>query len=57
VWDLVEKEKDEGLTPEEKSELDDFERLEHLLIPVKAKARMPHAHDGTPLWMGPGTER
>ena len=45
---MVEKEKDEGLTQEEKSELDDFERLEHLLILAKAKARMPHIHDGTP---------
>ena len=27
VWELVEKEKEEGLTPEEKFELDDYERL------------------------------
>ena len=44
VWDLVRKEKEEGLTPEEKSELDDYERLEHLLILAKAKARTQNAH-------------
>ncbi len=32
VWELVEREKEEGLTPDEKCELDDYERLEHLLI-------------------------
>jgi len=44
VWELVEKEKQEGLTPDEKCELDDYERLEHLLILAKAKARTPGAH-------------
>jgi hypothetical protein len=44
VWELVQKEKEEGLTPEEKSELDDYERLEHLLILAKAKARSSGAH-------------
>ena len=44
VWDLVQKEKEEGLTPEEKCELDDYERLEHLLILAKAKARTQNAH-------------
>jgi hypothetical protein len=39
VWELVEKEKEHGLTPDEKSELDDSERLEHLLILTRAKAR------------------
>jgi hypothetical protein len=47
VWALVEKEKEEGLTPEEKCELDDYERLEHLLILARAKARMTPAHGGT----------
>lgn len=39
VWELVRKEKDSGLTAEERSELDDYERLEHLLILTRAKAR------------------
>ena len=44
MWHLVEKEKEEGLTPDEKCELDDYERLEHLLILAKAKARTSGAH-------------
>jgi len=44
VWELVSKEKESGLTPDEKSELDDYERLEHLLILAKAKARNHGAH-------------
>jgi hypothetical protein len=44
VWDLVQKEKESGLTPDEKSELDDYERLEHLLILAKAKARLQGQH-------------
>jgi hypothetical protein len=44
VWELVEKEKQQGLTPDEKSELDDYERLEHLLILARAKARTPGTH-------------
>jgi hypothetical protein len=39
VWELVSKEKDAGLTPDERSELDDYERLEHLLILTRAEAR------------------
>ena len=35
----MEKEKERGLTPDEKSELDDSERLENLLILTRAKAR------------------
>ena len=38
VWQLVEKEKERGLTPEEQCELDDYEKLEHLLILAKARA-------------------
>lgn len=41
VWELVHKEKEAGLTPDEKSELDDYERMEHLLILARAKARSP----------------
>jgi uncharacterized protein YnzC (UPF0291/DUF896 family) len=44
VWELVQKEKEQGLTPEERGELDDYERLEHLLILAKAKARKLNAH-------------
>jgi hypothetical protein len=44
VWDLVQKEKESGLTPDEKSELDDYERLEHLLILAKAKVRSRSAN-------------
>jgi uncharacterized protein YnzC (UPF0291/DUF896 family) len=42
VWELVQKEKEQGLTPEEKCELDDYEKLEHLLILAKAKAQAQH---------------
>ena len=42
VWTLVQKEKDEGLTPDERCELEDYEKLEHLLILAKAKARAMH---------------
>jgi len=38
IWRLVEKEKEVGLLPEEKLELDDYERLEHLVLMAKAKA-------------------
>ncbi|MBI2926413.1 MAG: hypothetical protein HYY24_12030 [Verrucomicrobia bacterium] len=44
VWQLVQKEKDEGLTPDEQCELDEYERLEHLLILAKAKARSQAGH-------------
>jgi hypothetical protein len=39
VWELVSKEKGHGLLPEEKLELDDYLKLEHLLVLAKAKAR------------------
>jgi hypothetical protein len=38
VWTLIEKEKDAGLLPEEKTELDDYLKLEHLVLLAKAKA-------------------
>jgi hypothetical protein len=38
VWVLVAKEKEAGLLPEEKVELDDYLRLEHLVVLAKAKA-------------------
>lgn len=36
---LIRKEKNDGLTPGEKSELDDFMALEHLMRLAKARAR------------------
>jgi hypothetical protein len=38
VWDLVAKEKESGLLPEEKTELDDYLKLEHLVLLAKARA-------------------
>jgi hypothetical protein len=38
VADLVDREKDGGLSPEEKAELDHFMELEHILRMAKAKA-------------------
>jgi hypothetical protein len=38
VWALVAKEKESGLLPQEKVELDDFLKLEHLIVLAKAKA-------------------
>jgi hypothetical protein len=39
VEQLIRKGKNEGLSPEEKLELDDFLQLEHLMRMVKARAR------------------
>jgi hypothetical protein len=39
IWDLIAKEKETGLLPEEKLELDDYFKLEHLVILAKAKLR------------------
>ena len=38
TWALVAKEKESGLLSQEKVELDDFLRLEHLIVLAKAKA-------------------
>jgi hypothetical protein len=38
VWTLIAKEKESGLLPEEKVELDDYLKLEHLVVLAKAKA-------------------
>jgi len=40
VWALIAKEKETGLLPDEKLELDDYLKLEHLLVLAKAKARL-----------------
>lgn len=39
VAKLIEREKDQGLSPDEKAELDHFMELEHILRMAKAKAR------------------
>jgi hypothetical protein len=39
VSELIEQEKENGLSPEEKAELDHFMELEHILRMAKAKAR------------------
>ncbi len=44
IWDLIAKEKEIGLLPEEKLELDDYLKLEHLLVLAKAKARLALQH-------------
>lgn len=38
VWSLIAKEKESGLLPEEKVDLDDYLKLEHLVVQAKAKA-------------------
>jgi hypothetical protein len=44
VWALIAKEKETGLLPEERLELDDYLKLEHLLVLAKAKARLAAGH-------------
>jgi len=39
VTELIEREKESGLSPEDKAELDHFIELEHILRMAKAKAR------------------
>jgi hypothetical protein len=39
VYELIQKEKDDGLLPDEASELDDYLKLEHLMRLTKARAR------------------
>ncbi len=45
VGDLIEREKAQSLSPEEKSELDHFMELEHIMRMAKAKARRILASD------------
>ena len=40
VWELVRREKNDGLTPKEKAELDTYGHLEHILRLAKAQARL-----------------
>ena len=44
VSELMERERQATLTPEETAELDEFMHLEHLLRMAKAKARLKLAH-------------
>ena len=43
-WALMVKEKETGLLPEEKRELDDTLKREHLLVLAKASARLAGGH-------------
>jgi hypothetical protein len=45
VIDLVDREKSTQLTPDEKSELEHYLQLEHLMRLAKAKAQQHLAHD------------
>jgi hypothetical protein len=45
VADLIFREKTTGLTPDEKSELDHYMQLEHLMRLAKARARRHLAHE------------
>ena len=40
VWELVRREKNEGLPPKEKAELDTYGQFEHLMRLAKTKARL-----------------
>lgn len=40
VWELIRREKNEGLAPKEKAELDTYGHLEHILRLAKAQARL-----------------
>lgn len=44
VQNLIRKEKNDGLTPSEKSELDNYMTLEHIMRLVKARARGHLSH-------------
>jgi len=46
IWTLIEREKQAGLLSEEKLELEDYLKLEHLLVLAKAKARLASGHGG-----------
>jgi hypothetical protein len=43
IWALIAKEKESGLLPEEKLELDDYLKLEHLVVLAKAKSLVAHS--------------
>ena len=39
VWDLIDREKNDSITADEKSELDHYMQLEHIMRLAKARAR------------------
>jgi hypothetical protein len=41
VWELINQEKESGLLAAEKAELEDFLKLEHLVVMARAKALAP----------------
>ena len=45
VWDLIEREKTGGISPDEKAELDHYMEVEHLMRLAKARARQLLAHE------------
>jgi len=45
VWDLIEREKTNILSSEERAELDDYLELEHLMRLAKARAHKLLAHE------------
>jgi hypothetical protein len=45
VADLLSREKEDGLTPDERSELDHYLQLEHLMRLAKARARQYTSHE------------
>ena len=47
VWELVEREKSEGISPEETSELEHYLQLEHIMRLAKARAQR-YAHSAPP---------
>jgi hypothetical protein len=47
VADLIHREKTTGLSQDEKSELDQYLQLEHIMRLAKARARLHHAGDDT----------
>ena len=45
VWELINREKNEGLSSDEKAELQDYLPLEHLMRLAKARAHKLLAHE------------
>ncbi len=45
LLDLIEREKSDGLSTDEKSELDHYTQLEHLMRLAKARARQHLSHE------------
>ena len=40
LWELIDREKNDGITPDEKSELDHYMQVEHIMRLANARARM-----------------